>query len=40
MGELRKTKVLVFEPRRTHCQDIKYGRRVLTRKNSLRYLGL
>ena len=37
---LDKTEVLVNEPRRTLCQDFTYGERVLTRKDSYKYLGL
>ena len=37
---LEKTEVLVFEPRRTLCRDFMYGGRVLTRKDSFKYLGL
>ena len=37
---LKKTEVLVFEPRRTLCQDFTYGERVLARKDSFKYLGL
>ena len=37
---LKKTEVLVFEPRRTLCQDFMHGGRVLTRKDSFKYLGL
>ena len=32
---LKKTEVLVFEPRRTLCQDFTYGERVLARKDSI-----
>ena len=32
--------MLVFEPRRTLCRDFTYGGRVLTRKDSFKYLGL
>ena len=37
---LEKTEVLVFELRHTPCQDFTYGGRVLTRKDSFKYLGL
>ena len=37
---LKKTEVLVFEPRPTPCQDFTYGGRVLARKDSFKYLGL
>ena len=37
---LEKTEVLIFEPRRTFCRDFTYGERVLTRKDSFKYLGL
>ena len=37
---LEKTELLVFEPRRTLCQDFTNGERVLIRKDSFKYLGL
>ena len=37
---LEKTEVLVFELRHTPCRDFTYGGRVLTRKDSFKYLGL
>ena len=37
---LKNTEVLVFEPRRTLCQDFSYGERVLARKDSFKHLGL
>ena len=37
---LEKTEVLVFELRHTPCRDFTYGGRVLTHKDSFKYLGL
>ena len=37
---LEKTEVLVFEPQCAPCRCFTYGGRVLTRKDSFKYLGL